>query len=76
MAAMTGKQPVFPAASAPAVKTSVAAPKPTLPSSDELARRVVEAKKRVADAQTKMANKDNPYLVRSLSLLFAFSTSL
>ncbi|TFK62234.1 PRP3-domain-containing protein [Pluteus cervinus] len=29
---------------------------------DDLARRVAEAKKRVAEAQTKLANKDNPYL--------------
>lgn len=32
---------------------------------DDLARRVAEAKKRVAEAQTKLAIKDNPYMVRS-----------
>ena len=33
------------------------------PNSDDLARRVAEAKKRVAVAQSKLAVKDNPYMV-------------
>lgn len=33
---------------------------------DDLGRRVAEAKRRVADAQSKLAVKDNPYMVRSL----------
>lgn len=32
--------------------------------SDDLIRRVAEAKRRVADAQSKLAIKDNPYMVR------------
>lgn len=31
---------------------------------DDLIRRVAEAKRRVADAQSKLAIKDNPYMVR------------
>ena len=31
--------------------------------SDDLLRRVAEAKRRVADAQSKLAIKDNPYMV-------------
>lgn len=55
---------------------NVAAPiglTPTTPSSelgipaagitDDLVRRVAEAKRRVADAQSKLAVKDNPYMV-------------
>jgi U4/U6 small nuclear ribonucleoprotein PRP3 len=30
---------------------------------DDIARRVAEAKRRVAEAQTKLATKDNPYMV-------------
>jgi len=36
----------------------------TSASTDDLARRVAEAKKRVAEAQTKLSIKDNPYMVR------------
>ena len=32
---------------------------------DDIARRVAEAKRRVAEAQSKLAVKDNPYMVRS-----------
>ncbi|EJD05351.1 PRP3-domain-containing protein [Fomitiporia mediterranea MF3/22] len=68
MAAMTGKKPNFPAAPAPATNAQsagIAAPKPTASSSatEDLARRVAEARKRVAEAQNKMSTKDNPYLV-------------
>ena len=34
---------------------------------DDIARRVAEAKRRVAEAQSKLAIKDNPYMVRSTS---------
>jgi hypothetical protein len=37
---------------------------------DDLARRVAEAKKRVSEAQTKLAIKDNPYMVRSSHIYF------
>ena len=33
------------------------------PPSDDLGRRVAEAKRRVAEAQSKLAVKDNPYMV-------------
>jgi U4/U6 small nuclear ribonucleoprotein PRP3 len=35
---------------------------------DDIARRVAEAKRRVAEAQTKLATKDNPYMVSRLKL--------
>ncbi|PAV20668.1 PRP3-domain-containing [Pyrrhoderma noxium] len=66
MAAMTGKKPIFP--SAPTKSTPpqapVQAPKPTtsLLATEDIARRVAEAKKRVAEAQSRMSLKDNPYL--------------
>lgn len=57
--------------------TPVATPKPTpgttpppksgsgpSTSTDDLAWRVAEAKKRVAEAQSKLSIKDNPYMVR------------
>lgn len=84
MAAMTGKKPVFPSGPSlstsattattaiySATATTVAAPQPlaTPSATEELARRVAEAKKRVADAQKLMSVKDNPYLV-STALFF------
>ncbi|KAF8726543.1 hypothetical protein AX14_007747 [Amanita brunnescens Koide BX004] len=66
--------PVKPAAAIPTVPTpsssvssrtaSAAAPSgPGTPAtSDDLSRRVAEAKRRVAEAQTKLAVKDNPYM--------------
>ena len=73
MAAMTGKKPTFstgPLSAAPIAKpgpasTMFIAPQPlaTAAATEELARRVAEAKKRVADAQKAMSVKDNPYLV-------------
>ena len=70
--------PVKPAAAIPTVPTpspsvssrtgSAAAPSgPGTPAtSDDLLRRVAEAKRRVAEAQTKLAVKDNPYMVSFL----------
>lgn len=51
---------------------------------DDIARRVTEARRRVADAQTKLAVKDNPYMVivslcspyHSISLIRWFSVVL
>ncbi|KAI5118897.1 hypothetical protein M0805_002813 [Coniferiporia weirii] len=66
MAAMTGKKPLFPTLqpTTPPAATIIAAPQPlaTASATDDLARRVAEAKKRVADAQSRMSVKDNPYL--------------
>ncbi|KAH8110292.1 PRP3-domain-containing protein [Phellopilus nigrolimitatus] len=66
MAAMTGKKPVFPSgpSKTPAPAPAVVAPQPTASASatEDLARRVAEAKRRVADAQSRMSVKDNPYL--------------
>lgn len=39
------------------------APGPAMPNMDDLARKVAEAKRRVAEAQSKLAIKDNPYMV-------------
>ena len=36
---------------------------PAVGLTDDLERRVAEAKRRVADAQSKLAIKDNPYMV-------------
>lgn len=54
--------------------SSVAAPKPlaTPSATEDLARKVAEAKRRVADAQSKVAVKDNPYLVCPSHLSFNF----
>ncbi|KDQ60251.1 hypothetical protein JAAARDRAFT_191653 [Jaapia argillacea MUCL 33604] len=57
--------PTTPAASTPAIATPTSgasshSPSPAL--DPDLARRVAEAKRRVADAQTKLAVKDNPYM--------------
>ncbi|KAF8551398.1 PRP3-domain-containing protein [Imleria badia] len=38
------------------------APGPQMPNMDDLARKVAEAKRRVAEAQSKLAIKDNPYM--------------
>ena len=48
--------------SASASASAAASPSPPIP--DDMARRIAEAKKRVADAQSKLAVKDNPYMVR------------
>jgi hypothetical protein len=39
-------------------------PSPGPLATDDISRRVAEAKRRVADAQSKLAVKDNPYMVR------------
>ncbi|KAI8969442.1 pre-mRNA processing factor 3-domain-containing protein [Trametes punicea] len=50
-----------PASSAASASVSVAAsPSPPIP--DDMARRIAEAKQRVAEAQKKLAVKDNPYM--------------
>lgn len=43
-------------------------PAPGLPAADDVARKVAEARRLVADAQSKLAVKDNPYMVSSISL--------
>ena len=52
----------------PPVKTASPSPAPGTPlqNTDDLARKVAEAKRRVAEAQTKLAVKDNPYMVNPL----------
>ena len=53
--------------------TSVAASATATPSPpilDDMARRIAEAKKRVAEAQSKLAVKDNPYMVSCIVALF------
>ena len=50
---------------APATSSS-ASPAPGV--SDDLTRRVAEAKRRVAEAQSKLAVKDNPYMVSHIVL--------
>lgn len=52
----------------PPVKTDSFSPAPGTPlqNTDDLARKVAEAKRRVAEAQTKLAVKDNPYMVSSI----------
>ncbi|PCH45117.1 PRP3-domain-containing protein [Wolfiporia cocos MD-104 SS10] len=54
-----------PAVPSPAASPAVPSPTSHSPSpsvSDDLARRVAEAKRRVAEAQSKLAVKDNPYM--------------
>ena len=75
IAAPTPKVPILPA-SLPSKVVSNVTPSPTVSSGptpatpasgsgtpDDLARRVAEAKRRVAEAQSKLAIKDNPYMV-------------
>lgn len=54
-------------ASSPSISSgptpATGSPAPGLPASDDIARRVSEAKRRVAEAQSKLAVKDNPYMV-------------
>jgi U4/U6 small nuclear ribonucleoprotein PRP3 len=52
-------------AKASPVKTDSPSPVPGTPlqNTEDLARKVAEAKRRVAEAQTKLAVKDNPYMV-------------
>lgn len=70
VAAPTPRVPIVPATSTSSVVTG-AAPSPATgaatPVSEELARRVAEAKRRVADAQSKLAVKDNPYMALTAS---------
>ncbi|KAF9226276.1 PRP3-domain-containing protein [Gyrodon lividus] len=56
--------PAKPAVTAPAAKNASPspAPGPAMPNMDDLARKVAEAKRRVAEAQSKLAIKDNPYM--------------
>ncbi|EJF58960.1 PRP3-domain-containing protein [Dichomitus squalens LYAD-421 SS1] len=46
--------------SASASASAAASPSPPIP--DDMARRIAEAKRRVAEAQSKLAVKDNPYM--------------
>lgn len=57
-------------AKAPPVKIDSPSPGPGTPlqNTEDLARKVAEAKRRVAEAQTKLAVKDNPYMVSLLTL--------
>ena len=59
-------QPIRANATLPAKPTAASTPgTPGTPgASDDLARRIAEAKRLVASAQSKLANKDNPYMVR------------
>ena len=68
-------KPVAAATSTPPAKmaSSSPAPGPVMPNMDDLARKVAEAKRRVAEAQSKLAIKDNPYMVHPLSCLRAAS---
>ncbi|KAL7284340.1 hypothetical protein ACG7TL_001629 [Trametes sanguinea] len=52
----------IPASAAASASASVAA-SPSPPISDDMARRIAEAKQRVAEAQKKLAVKDNPYMI-------------
>ncbi|OJA09072.1 hypothetical protein AZE42_06766 [Rhizopogon vesiculosus] len=63
VAAMKGGIPSLGKATPP-VKTDSPSPAPGTPlqNTDDLARKVAEAKRRVAEAQTKLAVKDNPYM--------------
>lgn len=56
-------------AKASPVKTDSPSPVPSAPlqNTEDLARKVAEAKRRVAEAQTKLAVKDNPYMVSFLT---------
>lgn len=50
--------------SGPTPASGVGSPAPGTPSvPEDLARKVVEARRRVAEAQSKLAVKDNPYMV-------------
>ncbi|OSD07803.1 PRP3-domain-containing protein [Trametes coccinea BRFM310] len=51
----------IPASAAASASASVAA-SPSPPISDDMGRRIAEAKQRVAEAQKKLAVKDNPYM--------------
>ncbi|KAH9855635.1 PRP3-domain-containing protein [Lenzites betulinus] len=42
--------------------SNTAAPSPSPPITNDMARRIAEAKRRVAEAQSKLATKDNPYM--------------
>lgn len=66
------KIPVSVPSPSPALTPTPRTGSPAAPGSptvtDDLSRRVAEAKRRVAEAQSKLAVKDNPYMVRSLIL--------
>ncbi|KAF9236052.1 pre-mRNA processing factor 3-domain-containing protein [Melanogaster broomeanus] len=67
VAAMKSNIPGLPAKPAVAIPAAKAAspspaPSPATPNTDDLARKVAEAKRRVAEAQSKLAIKDNPYM--------------
>ncbi|KAI0819490.1 pre-mRNA processing factor 3-domain-containing protein [Trametes gibbosa] len=49
-------------ASRVASTSASAAPSPSPPITNDMARRIAEAKRRVAEAQSKLATKDNPYM--------------
>ncbi|KAI0353389.1 PRP3-domain-containing protein [Trametes cingulata] len=53
-------KPASSVASASASASVAASPSPPIP--DDMARRIAEAKRRVAEAQSKLAVKDNPYM--------------
>ncbi|KAH7882469.1 pre-mRNA processing factor 3-domain-containing protein [Phlebopus sp. FC_14] len=67
VAAMKGSIPGLPAKPAVSVPVKTTSPSPApagvaAPNTEDLARKVAEAKRRVAEAQTKLAVKDNPYM--------------
>lgn len=64
MAAMTAKKPSTATVSAgPVLTAPPSSAAATTGTADDLARRVAEAKRRVSEAQSKIAIKDNPYMV-------------
>ncbi len=70
-ASIAAPTPVKPIASAvPMVKSASSTP-PGLP--DDLAKKIAEAKKKVVAAQSKLAVKDNPYMVSISAILFYVS---
>lgn len=67
---LPGSAVATPAATPPlATSSHVSSPSPgpgASGTSDDLSRKVAEAKRRVAEAQSKLAVKDNPYMVRHI----------
>jgi len=62
VAAAAVAPPVVPSPATASTPRSGASPSPLV--SEDLAKRVAEAKRKVAEAQSKLAIKDNPYMVR------------
>ncbi len=59
--ALTSSAPVATPSVAPSSHAPSPSPGPS--ATDDLSRRVAEAKRRVSEAQSKLAVKDNPYMV-------------